>query len=109
LLDLDLQLGVRVLVEQLERDLEVVGAGQQLSPRVELGSETVGFSEDLLGAALVVPEAGFLGQRLELGDTLGLGLEVKDAPRSTGSVRPGRGRRRRPLVPDLEILEQQRP
>jgi hypothetical protein len=106
---LGLELRVGDLVQQLQRDLEVIGAGQQLSPRVELGTETVGLAEDLLGAALVIPEAGFLGQCFEFRDALGLGLEVKDAPRSTGSVRPGRGRRRRPLVPDLEILEQQGP
>ena len=46
--------------------------------------------------ALVVPEPGLLGQRLELGDARFLGLEVKDAPRSTGSVQPGRGWRTRP-------------
>jgi hypothetical protein len=109
LLELGLELGVGGFIEQLERDLEVVGARQQISPGVDLGPEAVGLAEDFLGAALVVPEAGFLGQRLELGDALGLGLEVKDAPRSTGSVQPGRGRRRRPLIPDLEILEQQRP
>ena len=67
---LGLEVGVRGLVEQLERGLEVVGAGQQLPPRVELGTETVSLAQHLLGAALVVPEAGFLGQRLELADAL---------------------------------------
>jgi hypothetical protein len=95
-LELGLELSIGDLVEQLERDLEIVGAGQQIPPGVKLGTEAVGLAEDLLGAALVVPEAGFLGQRLQLGDALGLGLEVKDAPRSTGSVRPGRGWRRSP-------------
>jgi hypothetical protein len=106
---LRLEVGVRGLVEQLEGRLEVIGARQELSPGVELGTEAVGLAQHLLGAALVIPEAGFLGQRLELADALGLGLEVKDAPRSTGSVRPGRGWRTNPLVPDLEILEQQGP
>ena len=32
--------------------------------------ETVGLAQNLLGAPLVVPEAGFLGQRLELADAL---------------------------------------
>ena len=90
-LELGFELGVGRLVEQLERGLEVVGAGQQVPPRVDLGAQAVGLAEDLLGGALVVPEPGFLGQRLELGDPLRLGVEVKDAPRSTGSVRPGRG------------------
>ena len=47
-------------------------------------------------AALVVPEPGLAGQRLELGDARLLRPEVKDAPRSTGSARPGRGRWTRP-------------
>jgi hypothetical protein len=67
---LRLEVGVRGFVEQLERGLEIVRAGQQLPPRVELGTETVGLAQDLLGAALIVPEAGFLGQRLELADPL---------------------------------------
>jgi len=96
LLELGFELGVGALGEQLERDLEVVGAGQQVPPGVELGTQSVGLAQDLLGAALVVPEAGFLGQRLELADALRFGLEVKDAPRSTGSVRPGRGWRTSP-------------
>ena len=48
--------------------LEVVGARQQVLPGLDLGAQAVGLAQDLLGAALVVPEAGFLGQRLELGD-----------------------------------------
>jgi hypothetical protein len=90
-LELGLQVGIGRLVQELDRRLEVGGAGQQVTPGVELGAETVGLAQDLLGVTLIVPEAGFLGQCLELGDALGLGLEVKDAPRSTGSVRPGRG------------------
>ena len=54
-------------------------------------AQAVGLAQDLLRGALVVPEPGFLGQRVELGDARFLGLEVKDAPRSTGSARPGRG------------------
>ena len=69
-LELRLEVGVRGLVEQLHGGFEVVGAGQQVAPRLDLGAQAVGFAEDLLGAALVVPEAGFLGQRLELGDAL---------------------------------------
>jgi hypothetical protein len=107
-IQLGLELGIGGFSEQFQRDLEVAGTGQQVLPRVELGAQAVGLAKDLLGAALVVPETGFLGQRLERGDAFGLGLEVKDAPRSSGSVRPGRGRRRRPLIPALEILEQER-
>jgi len=46
--------------------------------------------------------------RLQLGEPGLLGWKVKDAPTSTGSARPGRGRQRRPSVSDLEILEQDR-
>jgi len=108
-LELGLELGVGALIEQFERDFEIVGAGEQVSPGLEFGAEAVCLAQDLLRATLVVPETGFLGQRLEFGDALGSGLEVKDAPRSTGSAQPGRGRRTRPLVPDLQILEQERP
>ena len=61
-----LELRVRAFVEQLERDLEIVGSGQQIPPGVELGAEAVGLAQDLLGAALVVPEPGLGGQRLQL-------------------------------------------
>jgi hypothetical protein len=106
---LGFEIGVGGLVEQLDGGLEVVGACQQAAPRVELGTKGVSFAEDRLGCALVVPEPGRDRQRFESGDAFCLGVEVKDAPRSTGSVRPGRGWRTRPLVPGLEILEQDRP
>jgi hypothetical protein len=70
LLELGFELGVGTLSEQFERDLEIVGAGEQVPPGVELGTQAVGLAQDLLGAALVVPEPGFLGQRLELADAL---------------------------------------
>ena len=94
--ELGLEVRIRGVVEELDDREQVVGAGQEVTPRVQLGPEVVGLAQDLLGTALVVPEPWFLGQRLELGDALCLGLEVKDAPRSIGSVRPGRGRRTRP-------------
>ncbi len=108
-LELRLEFIVGGLTQQFDRYFEVGGAGEDPLPEVDLGTEAVGLPEDPLGAALVIPEAGRLGQGLELGNALALGLEVKDAPRSTGSVRPGRGWRTRPLVPGLEILEQDRP
>jgi hypothetical protein len=95
-LDLRFELGVRRLIEQLDGRPEVGGAGPELLPQGDLGAEAVGLAEDLLGGPLVVPEAGLEGQRVELGDAGLLRLEVKDAPRSTGSVRPGRGWRTRP-------------
>ena len=80
----------------------------EAAPQLDLGAQAVGLAEDLLGGPLVVPEAGLAGQRLELGDAAFLGLEVKDAPRSTGSARPGREPWTRPLVAGLEVLEQDR-
>src|SRR6185369_5860356 len=83
------QLGVAGFLDELERR-EDVGAGLEAPPQVDLRAEAVGLAEDLLGGALVVPEPGLAGQRLQLGDAAFLGLEVKDAPRSTESARPGR-------------------
>jgi len=93
---LGFELGVGRFVEQVDGGQQVVGAGQQVLPRGDLGAEAVGLAKDLLGGPPVVPEAGLLGQRLDLRDTRFLGLEVKDAPRSTGSVQPGPGWRRLP-------------
>jgi hypothetical protein len=95
-IELGLELGVGSFVEELDGGLEVAGTGQQVPPGGDLGAEAVGLAEDLLGAALVVPEPRLLGQRLELLDAGLLRLEVKDAPRSTGSARRGRGWRTRP-------------
>ncbi len=92
-LQLGFELGVGRLSEELERGQQVVGAGSQLVPGVQLATQAFGLAHDLLRGAAVIPEPGFLGQRLDLGDAGGLRLEVKDAPRSTGSVQPGRGRR----------------
>jgi hypothetical protein len=83
-------------LEQLDGCEKVVGTGQQLAPCCCFAADAVRLAEDLLGVTAVVPEACFLGQCLDLGDPCVLGLEVKDAPRSTGSVQPGRGWRRLP-------------
>ena len=95
-LELCRELVVGRLGEQLDRRLEVRGARLQSLPKLDLGAEAVGLAEDLLGGPLVVPEPRCEGQLVELSDALTLGLEVKDAPTSTGSVRPGRGWRTRP-------------
>jgi hypothetical protein len=108
LVDLGLQARIGLLVQQVDGRLEVIGTRAQSLPDIDLGTEAVGLAEDLLRGALVVPEPGFERQRVELPDTLSFGVEVKGAPRSTGSSRPGRGWRTRPLVPALEILEQDR-
>jgi hypothetical protein len=95
-LELGLELGVRCLGEQLDGRLEVRCAGEDVPPQGDLGPEAIGLAEDFLGVALVVPEPGLLGQRVELGDAVLFRLEVKDAPTSTGSVQRGRGWRTRP-------------
>jgi hypothetical protein len=102
------QLGIGRLLDELEQSERFVGPRRQSAPELDLGAQAVGFTEDPLGGALVVPEPGFEILCVELGDAALLRLEVKDAPRSTGSARPGRERRMRPSVPDLEILEQDR-
>jgi hypothetical protein len=102
------ELGVVRLAQELGRRLEVVDAAQQIGPELDFGSEPIGFPKDFLRVPLVVPEGGLARQRLELGEPLLPGGKVKDAPRSTGSAPPGRGRPRCPLVPDPEILEQDR-
>jgi hypothetical protein len=106
--ELGRQLVVAGLLDQLEGREEIVDPRLEAAPQLDLGPKAVGLAQDLLGAALVVPEAGLAGQRLELGDTRFLGLEVKDAPRSTESAPPGRERWTRPLVAGLKVLEQDR-
>src|SRR3990172_2798436 len=102
------QLDIVGLGHELDHGLEIGSPGEKAAPQVDLPAQAVGLAEDLLGRALVVPEAGLLGQRLELGDPRFACGEVKDAPMSTGSAPPGPGRRRGPSVPDLEVLEQDR-
>ena len=65
-------------------------------PGGDLAAQAVGLAQDLLSGSTVVPEPVFLGLRLYLGDARFLGRKVKDAPRSTGSVQPGRGWRTLP-------------
>jgi len=102
------QLGVARFLDELERRKEIVDAGLEAAPELQLRAQVVRLAEDPLGGPLVVPEPGLAGQRLQIGDAAFLGVEVKDAPRSTGSARPGRGPWRRPLVPRLEVLQQDR-
>ncbi len=95
-IELGLELRIGRFVEQLEGSKQIAGSVEKALPERDLVAQAVGLAEDLLGFALVVPEARFLGQRVELGDTLRLCGEVKAAPRSRGSARPGRGWRMRP-------------
>jgi hypothetical protein len=90
------QLGVAGLLDELEGREEVVGAALEAAPKLDLGTEIACLAKDLLRAALVVPEPGFGCQRLELRGARLFRPEVKDAPRSTGSARSGRGWRTRP-------------
>ena len=94
--DLGPQLGVAGLVGEIEELEEVAGSAVEGLPQVDLGAEAVGLAEDALGGSLIVPEPGSGGQRLELGEAAGLDRKVKDAPRSIGSARRGRGWRRSP-------------
>jgi hypothetical protein len=102
------QLRIARFLDELEGRQEVVDAGLEAAPELDLGPEVVRLPEDLLGAALVVPEPGLAGQRLQIGDALLLGPEVKAAPRSPESAPPGRERWMRPLVPRLEVLQEDR-
>jgi hypothetical protein len=90
-LELGGEVGIRGLGQQLDRSLEVRGAREEAMPCLDLGSEPVGLAKDLLRGPLVIPELGLEGQRVELCDALLFGLEVKVAPRSTGSALRGRG------------------
>jgi hypothetical protein len=68
-LELRCQLGISALLDQLERRKNVVDALLDAAPELDLRAEAVRLAEDLLGAALVVPEPG-LGR---------LGLELRGA------------------------------
>ena len=103
------QLRVAGFLDELEGGEEVRRAGFEAPPQLDLGPQTAGLAEDLLGYPLVIPEAGLCRLRLQLRGARFLRPEVKDAPRSTESARPGREPRRRPLVPNLEVLEQDWP
>jgi hypothetical protein len=102
------ELGIAGFLDELAQGLEFVRACLEAGPQLDLGAQPVCLAQDLLGGPLVVPESGRAGQAFELAEApLSFG-EIKDAPRSPGSARPGRGRRRRPSVSDLEIVEQDR-
>jgi len=62
--------GVREEVQQL---LEVGGALLQRAPQGDLLAQALRLADDLLRRPLVVPEPGFAGARVELGDAGFLG------------------------------------
>jgi hypothetical protein len=90
------ELRVAGFLDQLEGRQEVVEAMLESPPQLDLAAQAVGLAKRPLRGALVVPEVRFGGQCLELRDARFLRLEVKDAPRSTGSARPGLESRTRP-------------
>src|SRR6185369_7156040 len=94
--DLRRELLVARLLGELDGGLEIIRAGHQARPQVDVAAKAVGLAQDVLRGAAVVPEARLRGARLELGQALLLAGEVKDAPRSIGSAPPGRGRAPRP-------------
>jgi hypothetical protein len=55
--DLRLELGVARLLAELQRGLEVIGAGEEGGPEVDLGAEAVGLAQDVLRRAAVGPES----------------------------------------------------
>ena len=83
--ELTIELGVAGFLDQLDEGQKLVRASQETGPQVDIGAQAVGLAEDLLGGPAVVPEVGFLGQRVEGGDPAALAVEVKAAPRSPGS------------------------
>jgi hypothetical protein len=95
-LELGFEFGVGGFVEEFDGGEEVVRTGEQLAPRGDFAAESVGLAQDLLRTTAVIPEPGFLGQCLDLCNAGVLGVEVKDAPRSTGSVQPVPGWRMLP-------------
>jgi hypothetical protein len=62
---LALEVGVVALGEEVEERDDVVGPVLQATPRGDLRAQAVGLAEDLLGGALVVPEAGLERLRVE--------------------------------------------
>jgi hypothetical protein len=102
------QLSIGRLLDELESGEEVVGPLLETSPQLDFRTKAIRLAQDLLSRSLVVPESGFARQRLELLGARVLRPEVKGAPRSTGPAPPGREWWTRPLVPGLEILEQDR-
>jgi hypothetical protein len=109
LVRLGLELGIARLLGELDRRFEVIGAREEPRPELDVGPDAVGLAQDVLCGPAVVPESRLRRARVELGQARLLAREVKDAPRSTGSAPPGRGRGQRPLVlGDPEVLEQDR-
>jgi hypothetical protein len=102
------QLRIGRFLDELEGREQVVGPTFEIAPQLDLRSEGARLAENLLGRPLVVPEPGLCRQPLEMRGARLFRPEVKDAPRSTGSAPRDPGLWTSPLIPDLEILEQDR-
>ena len=63
----------------------------QAVPGLELLAQSVGGTQDALGLARIVPEVGGGGALVERGQLVGLGAQVKDAPKSNGPGTRGHG------------------
>jgi len=89
LLEVGLGLRIRGVLEEGDELQEVVGPFLEVAPEAYLVAEALGFPQDGLGTARVLPEVGFGTPGVERREAFFLGPEVKDAPRSTGSAPPG--------------------
>ena len=88
--DIGLGLRIRVRVEQAEQLDEIGRSLLEAPPERDLVTQALGLSQDGLGSALVIPERRIGRSRVQSGQSLVFGPEVKDAPTSTGSAPPDR-------------------
>jgi hypothetical protein len=86
-LEVGLELRIGGLGQELGQLLDGSGPSLEAAPRLDLISEALRFLQDGLGGSLIVPETGDPGLGVQLGEAPLGGLEVKDAPTSTGSAR----------------------
>ena len=87
--DIGLGLRIRVRVEQAEQLDEIGRSLLEAPPERDLVTQALGLSQDGLGSALVIPERRIGRSRVQSGQSLVFGPEVKDAPTSTGSAPRG--------------------
>jgi hypothetical protein len=62
------QLGIARFLDELKCREEVLGTRVEAAPELDLGSKSIGFAENPLRRALVVPEARCCRLRVEVGD-----------------------------------------
>ena len=88
-IDVRFGLRVRVPVEEAEQLDEIVGSLLEASPERDLVAQALSLPQDGLGGALVIPEGRIGRSRIQKGQALDFGPEVKDAPTSTESAPRG--------------------